>query len=140
MCEIMNNEVKIEINGFQIEVKVREYKGWRVVTLADIDRLHNRPAGTAKRNFNKNKKRFIEGEDFFKITPYEFRTALGEEMDSRQQNDIILLTESGYLMLVNGYFHSYQIQAQKQNKYSNFDIPMIVDKLKSLSEEFTMLK
>ena len=60
-----------------VQIKVKEYRGQRVVTFKDIDTVHKRPAGTAKRNFNKNIKHFIEGEDFFKITPYEFRTALG---------------------------------------------------------------
>ena len=41
----------------------------------------------------------IEGEDYFKISPNEFRTAFGS-MDKRQQNDVTLITESGYLMLV----------------------------------------
>ncbi len=85
-----------------VPLPVREYSGQRVVSFKDIDTLHHRPEGTAKRNFNKNVKYFIEGIDFFKITPYEFRTAIGT-MDERQQNDIMLLTESGYLMVVKSF-------------------------------------
>ena len=58
-----------------VPMPVREYSGQRVVTFRDIDTLHHRPEGTAKRNFNKNRKYFIEGIDFFTINqPYEIRT------------------------------------------------------------------
>ena len=80
---------------------IREYKGQRVITLADIDRVHKRPEGTARKRFNDSRKHFIEGEDMFTISPDEFRRAFGEHsMDLRQQNNVILLTESGYLMVV----------------------------------------
>ena len=85
-----------------VEIAVKEYRGQRVVTFKDIDAVHRRPEGTASRNFRANREHFIESEDFFKITPDEFRRAIGE-MDSRQQNDVVLLTESGYLMLVKSF-------------------------------------
>lgn len=85
------------INNTQLSVK--EFSDQRVVTFKDIDAVHGRPDGTASRNFRTNCAHFIEGEDFFKITPDEFRRTIGE-MDSRQQNEITLITESGYLMLV----------------------------------------
>ena len=61
--------------------------------------MHERPEGTASRNFRTNRSHFIKGEDFYKITPDEFRRTIGE-MDARQSNDVTLITESGYLMLV----------------------------------------
>ena len=94
-------------------VTIKEYQGQRVVTLKDIDTVHSRADGTARRNFNTNKKYFIEGEDYFKITPYEFRTAIGE-MDSRQQNDVTLITESGYLMLVKSFTDDLAWNVQRQ--------------------------
>ena len=44
------------------EVAVKEFRGQRVVTFKDIDTVHERPEGTAKRNFSDNRKRFVEGE------------------------------------------------------------------------------
>lgn len=44
MAELMT------IQGTQLQVK--EYKDKRVVTFKDIDMVHQRPEGTAKRNFN----------------------------------------------------------------------------------------
>ncbi|MCM1509087.1 MAG: ORF6N domain-containing protein [Ruminococcus flavefaciens] len=89
MYELINNT----------PLPIREYSGQRVVTFKDIDGVHQRPDGTARKRFNDNRQYFIEGVDFFKITPSEFRTALLGEMDMRQQNDITLVTLTGYLMI-----------------------------------------
>lgn len=98
---------------------IREYNGQRVVTFRDIDTVHQRPDGTAKRNFNTNRKYFIEGIDFYKITPYEFRTAFLGDMDARQQNDITLITLSGYLMISKSFTDelSWSIQRLLVNSY-----------------------
>lgn len=89
------------INGNFLEVK--EYREQRVVTFKDIDTMHQRADGTAGRNFRANRKHFIENVDFFRISPDEFRRTLFCEMDLRQQNDVILVTETGYLMLVKSF-------------------------------------
>ena len=68
--EIQKMKDIITINGTEIQVK--EYKGKRVVTFSEIDTVHGRPDGTARKRFNDNKERFVEGEDFFKVTPDEF--------------------------------------------------------------------
>lgn len=91
---------EIEINGSTVAVK--EWKGQRVVTFKDIDAVHERPDGTARRNFNANKEYFIEGEDYFFVKPsdvqmYEIRTS---EINNR---GTALITESGYLMLVKSF-------------------------------------
>ena len=49
------------------EMQIREYNGQRVVTFKDIDRVHQRSSGMAKKAFNRNKKRFIEGTDYFML-------------------------------------------------------------------------
>ena len=64
------------------------------IQIKDIDTVHKRPDGTARKRFADNRKRFIEGVDYHKISPSEFRTTIGE-MDIRQQNEITLITESG---------------------------------------------
>ncbi len=106
----------ITINNQTIPVK--EYKGQRVVTFKEIDAVHGRPDGTASRNFRQNRERFIEGVDYFKISPDEFRTAIGD-MDKRQQNDIIIMTESGYLMLVKSFTDdlAWTVQRELINYY-----------------------
>lgn len=98
------------VNG--TDVLIKEYNGQRVVTFKDIDTVHGRPDGTARKRFNDNKQHFVEGEDYFKITPSEFRTAIGD-MDKRQQNDVTLITESGYLMLVKSFTDSLAWDVQR---------------------------
>ena len=105
----MNDLVKI---GNQ-EISKKEFKNQRVITFKDIDTVHERPDGTARKRFNDNKKHFIEGTDFFKITPSEFRTAIGD-MDLRQQNDVTLITESGYLMLLKSFTDDLAWDVQRQ--------------------------
>lgn len=57
------------INILGNEVSIKEYDGQRVVTFKDIDLVHQRPEGTARKRFNDNKKHFVEGIDYFKV-PY----------------------------------------------------------------------
>lgn len=52
-------------------VKMPKIKIWndqRVVTFKDIDEVHQRPQGTAKTAFNRNRKRFIKDVDYFIVT------------------------------------------------------------------------
>ena len=75
---------------------IKEYNNRRVVTFKDIDTLHQRPKGTARKRFNDNKSRFIEGEDYFKVCASEFRTRKIANISSKAQEDITLITESSY--------------------------------------------
>ena len=68
----MNEVITIEY----IEMQIKEYKGQRVVTFKDIDTVHQRAAGTANKRFLDNKKRFVDGEDFFTVSNSEIRKSL----------------------------------------------------------------
>ncbi len=69
-----------------------------------IDELHERPEGTARKSFNRHKKRLVANEDFFDVPYKEWSriTAVHERDggDAGQRNNMIFLTESGYLMIV----------------------------------------
>ncbi|MBU2808104.1 MULTISPECIES: ORF6N domain-containing protein [Acidithiobacillus] len=81
-----------------------EYKGQRVVTFAMIDQLHQRPTGTAGRNFRENRKRFIEGKDYFYLTDYKsFDEIRRSSVTNQATNNIFLITEMGYLMLAKSF-------------------------------------
>lgn len=97
-----------------VNVAIKEYQDQRVVTLKDIDTVHQRPDGTARRNFNTNKQHFIEGVDYFKIQPNEIRT-----VGITSPNGGTVVTESGYLMLVKSFTDdlSWDIQRQLVNTY-----------------------
>lgn len=120
------------------QVLVKEFSGQRVVTFKEIDAVHGRPDGTARKRFNDNREHFIEGEDFFKITPSEFRTAIGE-MDSRQQNDITLITESGYLMLVKSFTDDLAWKVQRELVNGYFRAKAVNSQFASLSPQLQAL-
>ena len=98
---------------------IKEYNNRRVVTFKDIDTLHQRPKGTARKRFNDNKSRFIEGEDYFKVCASKFRTRKIANISSKAQEDITLITESGYLMLVKSLTDdlAWKVQRELVNTY-----------------------
>ncbi|MBF0148253.1 MAG: ORF6N domain-containing protein [Magnetococcales bacterium] len=101
-------------------VPILEYQGKRFVTFAMVDRVHQRPGGTAKRNFHENRNRFVDGEDFIKATRDEFRTDLWESFGfSKFAPSGILLSQSGYLMLVKSFTDdlAWKVQRELVNRY-----------------------
>lgn len=122
----MNEIIKIGNS----EISAKEYKGKRVVTFKDIDTVHERVDGTARKRFSDNRNRFIEGVDFFKISPSEFRTAFGW-MDLRQKNDVTLITESGYLMLVKSFTDdlAWKVQREIVDSYFRARKPMSLEEM-----------
>lgn len=85
------------------DIYVKEYNGQRVVTFKDIDTVHQRAEGTAGRNFRQNRERFIEGEDYYQISADEIRRSKLFDIPDRATAEYILVTESGYLMLVKSF-------------------------------------
>lgn len=99
-------------------LQVKEWQGQRVVTFRDIDSLHQRPDGTARKAFNRNKKHFIPDEDFFTVYADELAkptvhktdgssgrisSAWFERPQGGYAEETHLMTESGYLMLVKSF-------------------------------------
>lgn len=80
----------------------REHEGARVVALKDVDRVHGRPAGTAGRLFRDNRRRFVEGRDYFRATRASATATANVGVAAREVahgDDEILLTERGYTKL-----------------------------------------
>ena len=129
----MNEVITIE----NTEMQVKEYNGKRVVTFKDIDAVHQRTVGTAKRNFNKNKKHFIDGEDYIKVCVDEIRTNKIMNISNKARNDVVLITESGYLMLAKSFTDdlSWQVQRCLVNNY--FNKPFVAQRAIS-AEQFSV--
>lgn len=111
-----NNSITIN----KTEVSIKEYKSSRVVTFKDIDTVHGRPEGTARKRFNDNKEHFIEGVDFYVIDqPSEIRTLGITRPQGGTPQSVTLLTESGYLMLVKSFTDdlAWDVQRQLVNTY-----------------------
>lgn len=111
-----NKQSTVIINN--TELLVKDYSNQRVITFKDIDLVHERPSGTASRNFKANRKHFIEGEDFFKVTPSDFQK---DEIRPTKinNNGTIFITESGYLMLVKSFTDdlAWKVQRELVNTY-----------------------
>lgn len=85
------------------KIQVKEYKGQRVVTFKDVELVHERPEGTANKRFLDNRKRFLEGEDYFVVSNSEIRKSRLFPISDNDYMDKVLLTEQGYLMLVKSF-------------------------------------
>lgn len=132
----MNNKI-MKINN--IDLSVKEFKKLRVVTFKDIDMLHERVEGTAKRNFNENKKHLIENVDYFLVKPadvqkYEIRTS---EINNR---GTYLITESGYLMLVKSLQDDLAWKVQRELVNNYFRVKEIVQARPLTTEEMLELQ
>jgi len=147
---IKNREVKIN----NTDLLVKEFNGQRVVTFKDIDMLHERVEGTAKRNFSDNKKYFIKNVDYYELSKNDVGTdfVLSYGFDKKAPKGM-LLTESGYLMLVKSLQDdlAWKVQRELVNNYfrvSNvplldnfkFEISEMIDKKLSEVQRYYKIK
>ena len=86
----------IQVNNISIERMW--YKGIPVATFEMIDLMHGFKEDHSGRTFQKNKKRWILNEDYYRLTYQQLREILSVENPS--PNGLTLVTESGYAMLV----------------------------------------
>ncbi|WP_291650836.1 ORF6C domain-containing protein [Clostridium sp.] len=149
----MNNQI-VKINNADLLVK--EINGQRVVTFKDIDMLHERVEGTASKNFRNNKKHFIKNVDYFELSKNDVGENLSETYGfDKKAPKGLLITESGYLMLVkslqddlawkvqrelvNNYFRAKQIVQAKLSKELQA-IFMIDGKQQELEQEIIVVR
>ena len=133
-------EELIPIGNHEVSVKI--YKGQRVVTFKDIDMVHERPDGTARKRFADNRERFIEGIDYFVVTP----KTLEESQKSEKRTSGIyevnprgtaFITESGYLMLVKSFTDDLAWTVQRKLVDSYFGVKQVVNE--ELSPQMQLL-
>lgn len=101
-----------------------EYQGIPVVTFAMIDAAHQRPQGTARRNFTANKRHLIEGDDFYLIDSNrldEIRPIYSSLFPAAMKR-VTFFTETGYLMLVKSFTDDLAWQVQRQLVKSYFRV------------------
>lgn len=114
----MNTPVPTTQNVFinDTSLVIKEYNGQRVVTFDNIDMVHKRPSGTARKRFNDNKAKFIENVDYFKVSQTSEKRTLGFTIPNR---GITLITQTGYLMLVKSFTDdlAWTVQRELVNSY-----------------------
>ena len=106
--------------------KIKIWNDQRVVTFNDIDKVHQRPKGTASRNFKSNRKHFIKDVDYFLITRDIFNGRISSikeklNIETIPPKGITLFTETGYLMLVKSFQDdlSWKVQRILVSSYFN---------------------
>lgn len=106
-------------------LQIKEYRGKRVVTFKDIDTVHKRPEGTARKRFNDNRRHFVSGVDFYRLTqPSEIRTLGITRPQGGTPNEVTLMTETGYLMLVKSFTDDLAWKVQRELVDSYFRVRM----------------
>lgn len=104
--------------------KIKIWNDQRVVTFRDIDEVHQRPEGTAKKAFSRNRKRFIRGVDYFIVTRSEIQKSVKDTLEyfgDIPNRGITVLTETGYLMVVKPFTDdlSWKVQRRLVSSYFN---------------------
>lgn len=124
--------VLAEVNVNNHSLLTKEYNGQRVVTLSDIDLVHERENGTAKRTFQYNKHHFIPNEDYYEITRKEFGTTFAPNETIKGNPNLItyLFTESGYLMIAKSFTDDLAWDVQRRLVKSYFRLKEIVEEKK----------
>lgn len=133
----MNAKLNNSVTVADKVLDIVEYQGQRVVTFAMVDEVHGRPEGTAKRNFGTNKKHLTEGEDYFEVGKDEIRSNLQDGVFSKFASNGVLITESGYLMLVKSFTDDLAWKVQKQLVKGYFKAKELIqnfDPMKSLAD------
>lgn len=129
-----------EVTINQTPLSIKEYEGKRVVTFKDIDAVHGRPDGTARKRFNDNKEHFIEGEDFYTVDqPSEIRTLGITRPQGGVPEKVILITESGYLMLVKSFTDDLAWKVQRELVNSYFRVEQMRTAFSDLSPQLQLL-
>ena len=84
------------------EIKTKEYKNQRVVTSYDIANLHERDIKRVNEQFKNNRDKLIENEDYFIVKRDKISKSIISTLEKLPPNmkELVLFTESGYLMLV----------------------------------------
>lgn len=113
----MNNKMII----LNEEIEIKEYNGERVITAWDISRLHGRDVNEITKNFNRNREMFESNEDYFTLNKEEFseRFKVVQNFIPNNVKEIILFTESGYLLLTKTFTDekSWKIQRRLVKTY-----------------------
>ncbi|WP_395275219.1 ORF6N domain-containing protein [Enterobacter hormaechei] len=113
----------VTINNKQLPAV--EYRGQRVVTLAMIDEVHQRPEGTASAAYLRNKERFVEGIDTYLIEYSENNVLRPFNVDVPFRG-LRVFTETGYLMLTKPFNDdlAWQVQRDLVNSYFRTRAPL----------------
>lgn len=124
------------------QIRVKEHDGQKVITFKEIDNVHRRADGTANRNFRENRDKFIAGIDYFELNGSEavdFATANFVSTNPSKVRSLMLITESGYLMIAKSLTDDLAWEVQRQLVNNYFRAKDLVGNLNGLSPQLQVL-
>ena len=113
----MSNKTNaVTINGQSLPVRI--YQGQEVVTVKDIAAVHQTPIRNIQINFERNRKHFIKGVDYFALKGKKVTHKL---FVGSQITQINVFTETGYMMLAKSLTDdlSWKVQRELVKQYFN---------------------
>ena len=124
------------------EIKVKEYNGERVITAWDIAKIHEKDVNEITKNFNRNRETFDLNEDYFVLNREEFFDRFKNVQDFIPNNvkEIILFTQSGYLLLAKTFSDKLSWKIQKELIKAYFKLKELKDKVESGELEIQQTK
>ncbi len=108
----MTNANAITI-GHTTKLNIIIYKDEPVLTFKMVDEAHVKTTETAKVNFNRNKKRFIEGKHYHMVQYAEAEALKPYDVDVPPRG-LTLITKRGYLLLVKSFTDDLAWEVQEQ--------------------------
>lgn len=125
----MDNKIVI----FNKEIEIKEYNGERVITAYDIAELHGRDVKVINQQFNNNRNKFVENEDYFIAKKNLIHGAISFTLANKLQNlkEIILFTYSGYLLLAKTFNDELSWKIQKELVKTYFKLRELKDRVES---------
>ena len=115
------------------EIEIKEYNNERVITAWDISRLHGRDVREITQNFNYVKEKMILNEDYFIISKENISESkiLIQDFIPNNVKEIILFTESGYLLLAKTFTDDKSWKVQRQLVKSYFKLRELKEKVEA---------
>jgi len=106
------------------DMPVIEYRDQRIITLHMMDVVHERPQGTAKRNFKQHQDKFVQNNDYEVLTDKDLgnflvhfastKNVLAKSDNPSKVRRLIVLYPMGYLMLVKSFRDDKAWQVQRE--------------------------
>jgi hypothetical protein len=140
MTDLLDRNLpSISIGG--IDIQKITYRDEPVVTFAMVDEVHQRPSGTAGRNFRDNRGRFVEGTDFIEIGSDEIRRDLPDGVFSKFAPNGTLLTQRGYLKLTKPMNddRAWEVQGEMIDRYFAVEAAKSMTPAEMLFEQARMM-
>ena len=115
------------------EIELKEYNGERIVTAWDIAKLHERDVKVINQQMRNNINKFIENEDYFIISRNNIPKSISLTLENNAPNlkEIILYTESGYLLLTKTFTDERSWNIQRQLVKSYFKLKELKEKVEA---------